>query len=103
MCPDCVKDNGDGLACSESCLSEVNANHELNLRARQLYSIGKTSRLPTTGILFYLCFGLLFAGFGIYPATQGGNVEWFTALMGCAFLMFAVVAYVRTRKLQINC
>ena len=103
VCPDCVKDTGHGLACSDSCAVEVDANHEVMQRTKQIYSIGKKSRLPTTGVLFYLVFGLLFAGFGLSPTLYGANVEWFTTAMGSAFVAFGVIAYFRTRKLQINC
>ena len=103
VCTDCVKDTGHGIACSDSCVSEVDALHQINLRARQLYSIGKKSRLPTTAILFYAFFGLLFTGFGVYPLVYDRDIDWFLVSMGGGFLVFGMLSYVRNRKLQINC
>jgi hypothetical protein len=103
VCTSCTNDTGHGIACSESCASEVDAMYQLNQKVKQIYSIGKKSRLPATGILFYLFFGMAFAGFGFFPLISDGKIEWFSSIMGCGFLAFGVLAYFRTRKLQINC
>lgn len=103
VCPICAKDTGRGLACSDTCASEVGAINEMNDRAKQIYGIGSKSKLPATGILFYFFFALVCLGVGLYPLAYGKSVEWFLVLVGFGFLVFGTMAYVRTRKLRLNC
>jgi hypothetical protein len=103
VCPMCSKDTGNGLACSLACEKEVSEVNQIMEKSKQIYSIGRKSSLPSTGILIYLFFGLVFLGVGLFPLAKGKDPEWFALVMGLGFLLFFVLAYVRTRKLNINC
>lgn len=103
VCSTCAKDTGRGLACSDMCLAEVSAINEIIDRSKQIYGIGSKSKLPSTGVLFYFFFALVCLGVGLYPLADGKSVEWFLVLMGSGFLIFGTMAYVRTRKLRLNC
>lgn len=103
VCSVCATDTGRGLACSEPCSGEVGVLNEIIDRSKQIYGIGSRSKLPPTGILFYLFFALVSLGVGLYPLTYGKPVEWFLVLMGSGFLVFGTMSYVRTRKLRLNC
>ncbi len=56
VCSVCATDTGRGLACSEPCSREVGVLNEIIDRSKQIYGIGSRSKLPPTGILFYLFF-----------------------------------------------
>jgi hypothetical protein len=103
VCAECVTDTGQGLACSEKCVGEVGVLAEIVDRSKQIYGIGSNSRMPSTGILFYAFFAIMCLGFGLYPMTQGRDVEMFLVVLGAGFLVFGAVAYIRTRKLRLNC
>jgi hypothetical protein len=103
VCSSCARDTGRGLACSEICLAEVNATNEILDKSKQIYNIGNKSKLPTTGILFYFFFALVCLGVGLYPLNYDKSPEWFLVLMGSGFLVFGTMAYIRTRKLRLNC
>ena len=103
VCPDCAKDTGRGLACSDECAVEVDAINQIIDRSKQIYGIGKKSNIPSTGILFHVFFSLVFIGLGTYPLLDDRSPEWFPLIMGLGFLFFAILGYVRTRKLNLNC
>ena len=103
VCSSCAIDSGKGLACCEDCKKEVLETNQIIERSKQIYSIGKKSKLPPSGIIFHFFFGLLFTAVGLYPALRGGHLEWFLFIMGVGFLLFGTLVYFRTRKLNINC
>ncbi len=103
VCSSCAIDTGRGLACSAKCAVEVNAMSEIIDRSKQIYGIGSKSKLPSTGILFYYFFALVCLGAGLYPLKYDKSPEWFLVLMGSGFLVFGTMAYIRTRKLRLNC
>ncbi len=103
VCQTYARDTGRGLACSDECVNEVSATNQIIDRSKQIYSIGTKTRLPATGILFYLFFALVFSGFGLFPLTEHRNIEWFPLTMGIGFFLFGIIGYVRTRALHLNC
>lgn len=103
VCPTCAIDTGRGLACSEACVPEVDAYNQMMDKSKQIYGIGSHSKWPSTGILVYFLFALLFLGFGLYPWFVVGEVEWFSLIMGIGFVIIGIVVYVRTRSLKLNC
>lgn len=103
ICAECAVDTGRGLACSDECVAEVCDLNEIIDRSKQIYSIGKDSKLPPTGILMFGLFGVMFVAWGIHNSMRWENVDIFTILMGAGFLIIAIISYIRTRKLKINC
>lgn len=65
VCPTCAVDTGRGLACCDVCAQEVEDQNQIIDKSKQIYGIGSTSKLPPSGILVYLFFGLVFTGFGV--------------------------------------
>ena len=104
VCPVCAKDTGVGLVCSDACLAELRSASEITKRARQIYGVGanRKSKLPNTGVLFYFFFALVCLGFGLYPLADGKSAQWYLVITGAGFLLFGVMAHVRTRKLTMN-
>lgn len=103
VCPSCLIDTGRGLACSDECATEV---HELNAivdKSKRIYSIGTKPRLLPTGILMYFMFASLFFFWGVYNSFQWNKIDYFTLLMGIGFFVVAIIAYVKNKKLNLNC
>jgi len=98
-----VIDTGKGIACSETCVSEVNDINIIMDKSKQIYGMNSDSRLPPTGILMYLFFALAFSGFGIYQTILKGRPDYFLFLMGAGFLFVGGLAWYRNRKLNLNC
>ncbi|MGD8592015.1 MAG: hypothetical protein PVF82_04240 [Gammaproteobacteria bacterium] len=103
VCTNCVIDTGRGLACSEACVKEINDYNEMMDRSKRMYSIGSGSRLPPTGIIFLLFFGVMFTSFGTYNSIVRDRADFFTIVLGTGFLVIALITYIRTRKLKLNC
>lgn len=103
VCPTCAVDTGRGLACCDVCAQEVADQNQIIDKSKQIYGIGSTSKLPPSGILVYLFFGLVFTGFGVYPWVMYGEPEWFSLIMGGGFFAVGILVYYRTRSLRLNC
>lgn len=103
VCQSCVIDTGRGLACSPECEAEVHDMNAIIDKSKRIYSIGSSSKLPPTGIIMYFMFSLLFIAWGTYNTLHWTRPDYFTLLMGAAFLLITVMAYFRNRKLNINC
>ena len=103
VCSSCAKDTGKGLACCEECEKEILETNQIIERSKLIYSIGKKSKLPPSGVLFNFFFGFLFTGAGLYPLVNGRHLAWFPLIMGVGFLVFGILVYFRTKKLNLNC
>lgn len=104
VCQECVVDTGNGVACSTECEKEIAEVSEVMAKNKQIYGVGvENSRFLPTGIMMYLFFSLVFLGMGIFQYVQIGKVDYFLFLMGSGFLVFTLIAWRRTRKLNLNC
>jgi hypothetical protein len=98
LCPECAVDVGKGLACKGRCEEDVKAVASLIdrtvKRSPLTDHILKTARSNRyLGAIFYLAFGSLFTGFGIFTYLQDGTGEpvVFLGAMGLCFLTFGLV------------
>jgi len=103
LCPVCAADLGKGLACKGRCEEDVKAVTELIDRGIKRAPINehilKTARSNRyLGAIFYLAFGSLFIGFGIYRYFLEGMGEpvVFFGAMGVGFLIFGLVILRKT-------
>lgn len=103
VCASCAKDTGKGLVCSANCEQELSEINQIMDRSKLIYNINKKSKLPASGVLFHLFFGLMFSSFGLIPLAKGDEPSWFLVIMGSGFLLFGILVYLRTRKLNLNC
>jgi len=103
VCPDCAIDTGRGLACSTQCAEEVGVLNIIVDRSKQIYGIGSSSKLPSTGIIMYFFFGLMFFGFGIYNSLNREQSDYLTIFLGLGFIVMSIFTYIRTKNLKLNC
>jgi len=103
VCSECAYDTGNGLACKETCIEEVQAINEIISRNRQMYSIGNTSNVLSSSVIMYFLFAVLFGGWGIYNSLTRGRLDAFTLLMGAGMLVVGIIAYTRQKKLKLQC
>ena len=103
VCASCVIDTGRGLACSASCVDEVHDLNALIDRSKLIYSIGSSNKLPSSGVIMYMFFGLVFFGFGVYNLMINDYADYFSIVMGLGFIGLSVFVHIRTRKLKLNC
>ena len=103
VCISCAIDTGKGIACSKECENDVYDLNAIIDKSKRIYSIGTSSKLPPTGIIMYFIFTLLFISWGIYNSMNRERIDYFTLLMGAGFLVITIMAYVRNKKLNLNC
>ena len=93
LCADCVTDMGHGLACKGTHEDMVETYHSIVSRSARIYQTYPRGSLIAPA--FYLAMGLLFIG---YAVMSGDGPRSFLFLMGCGFIVFAVVFYRFNRK-----
>lgn len=103
VCSECAHDTGNGLACKETCIEEVQAINEIISRNKQIYSIGSKSNIMSSGVIMYFLFAALFGGWGAYSSIVRGSVDGFPLLMGAGMLVIGFIAFARQKKLNIRC
>jgi hypothetical protein len=95
ICPDCLVDVGDGLACRGPCENEVRINNELMLRSRSAYkSAGSIYKGSAWALALFgvLVLGLSFVVDRLAP-PGARNVLYVFLLAGGALLLFCAVWY----------
>ncbi len=103
VCSDCAIDTGRGLACCETCVSEVIDINTIMDKSKQIYGMNSNSATIPTGIIMYLFFATAFIGFGSYQVIAKGSSNYFTVVMGLGFLLIGGIAWYRNRKINISC
>ncbi len=107
LCPACAVDFGTGLACRGHCEEQAKAISDLILRNVQ--RSGMNERLVASawknrflGPAFYLVFGVMWLGFGVYRFSREGWVEavFFFSVMGSGFLAFGFIFLWRALSLM---
>ena len=94
LCRECVSDLDHGLACRDRHEAQVEAMNMIIEKNARIYAAAPKNIL--IGPVFFLLLGLLFAGFGYFRA---GGITQLPFLMGLAFIIFAIVSYVRSQAL----
>jgi hypothetical protein len=102
VCVHCAQDTGLGLGCSDTCVQEIAELNEIIEKNKKVYSIGKNPRLLNTSVLVYGFLGAVFTIMGLLPLVLGEHPEPLLAIMGCGFLFFGVLTFIRNRRLNIS-
>jgi hypothetical protein len=94
LCSECAVDLGHGLSCRGDHEVTVEAYHAMLERSTKMQNAAKNSAqgLP----IFLGAIGFLFA---IYGALSRQGVVNFTFILGCAFVVFGVISFVRNRSM----
>ncbi|HEX4140249.1 MAG TPA: hypothetical protein VHY09_07870 [Candidatus Methylacidiphilales bacterium] len=98
LCPQCALDFGTGLACRGRCEEQAKAISDLISQnvaqasvSKQILASAWKNRFLNAA--FYLVFGFMFAGFGVYRFAISGFEEpvVFFGFMGVGFLVFGFI------------
>ncbi len=94
LCVECAQDLGHGLACKDMHEEQVETLNSLIEQNAKVYDSAPTNIMIAP--VFYAFLGIVFTWFGF---TSRGGITSFTAIMGIGFIVFAIIVYVRNRKL----
>jgi len=104
ICSACAREIDRGIVCSEVCAQFAIDTHEIQDRAKRIYSIGVKPRIPV-GAWFFGTFGLLVLFITALLLWSDRN-NWPTAALsggfGVLFLVFAVFIWRRYRSVGLN-
>ena len=101
-CGNCLKDTGEGIACSNSCAHELQQARLLTTKLKQSYGVGVRPPMPAT-VPTYFFFGLilLLTSFSIFLTTAKTDV--LIIAMAAIFFVMAAGNYKRYRDTCDNC
>lgn len=105
-CPNCVISSEPVISCSADCKQSIEENRQILERTKIMYGIGQHQRKHTisTQVILFTVMGLLFVGFGGYQIHKRSfEVGFFPLTMGGIFILVAVLAWYRNRKIKLNC
>ena len=92
LCSECAVDLGHGLSCRGDHEVTVEAYHVMLGRSTKMQNVAKNS---AQGVPIFLgAVGFIFAVYGAF--SRQGIVN-FAFIMGCAFIVFGVISFVRNR------
>jgi len=93
LCAECAVDLGHGLSCRGPHEATVESYRVMLERNNRVLNAAPTNSM--VGPAFLVVLGLLFAGYGLI--FEHGS-KGFTLILGCVFLVYGVVAFIRNRK-----
>ena len=93
LCSECAVDLGHGLSCRGPHEATVESYRVMLERNTRVLNAAPTNSI--VGPAFLVVLGVLFAGYG-FNSPQGPRG--FVFILGCAFLLYGVVAFIRNRK-----
>ena len=102
VCADCSDDTGQGIACSENCVAELQQRYQLDQRLKQSFGIGRKPPMPAT-VLTYAMFGVILLGVAIYLSYTRPGVDFLTFSMSAVFFVMAAASYKRYRDICLDC
>ena len=104
LCVACAIDIGTGLACRDTCETEVRELNEMTERSKKIYGIGRyKSRIPSSGVLIWSLFSVgMWAATGAVYFTRG-KVEWTSLTMAVIFTIVLGIALYSSRRTGLNC
>jgi hypothetical protein len=94
LCSTCAHDLGHGLACKGKHEKQVAMLNALIEKNAEVYKAAPINILIAP--IFYAFMGLIFVIFGY---GYRGGISSFTCILGIGFIIFAIVMYVRNRRL----
>jgi hypothetical protein len=94
LCPECAIDLGHGLACKGVHEEAVNLQHSIFLVTARAVTAAPRNVYITPA--FIGAMGVIFAWFGY---SRLGGPENLPFLMGCAFLVYSLVVFIRNRAI----
>ena len=101
-CADCANDTGQGIACSDACVVELQQHYQLDQRLKQSFGIGRKPPMPAT-VLTYAMFGIILLGVAIYLSYTRPGFDFLTFSMSAVFFVMAGASYKRYRDICIDC
>ena len=101
-CVECSDDTGQGIACSASCVVELQQRYQLEERLKQSFGIGRKPPMPAT-VLTYTMFALILFGVGLYLSYTRPGIDFLTFSMSAVFLVMAGASYKRYRDICLTC
>jgi hypothetical protein len=96
VCRGCVIDLGFKLACSENCATLARNNETLQVSTERMQGIARR-KLPVTVIMLGLI-GAIMLCFGLYNFLFVQRDDWFSVVLGSAFMVLALLSYQRNRS-----
>ena len=94
LCVECVTDLGHGIACKDEHEELVETYNTIIEKNSQVYAAAPKNTLIAPA--FYAFFGAVFT---VYGLTSRQGVSSLTFVLGAGFIIFAVVIFIRNRKL----
>lgn len=92
ICAKCSTDLGDGLACTASCVAEVNEINELVQKSKQTQNSFKSR--GNAASIFFLVFGMLM----LSTSYLLNRIDPFLIGMGVLFLVYGVFTLIKTNQ-----
>jgi len=102
LCMECAHDTGNGLACKDTCIEEVNAVNEIMERTKMMYSIGKEAPMLNSGTIVYFLFSFIFGGWAIYSHFFTNNTYSFSVAMSFGMLAIGIYTMYKQKKLKLD-
>ena len=101
-CSACAEDTGQGIACSEACRLELQADYRLQTAQRRTYGIGAKPPMPPT-IATYTLFGVILMLVGIYLTITRPGIDYLTFALSAVFFVMAWSSYRRYKDSCLTC
>jgi hypothetical protein len=102
VCASCCDDTGQGIACSETCVTELQQHYLLEQRLKQSFGIGRKPPMPAT-VLTYAMFGVILLGVAVYLSYSRPGIDVLTFSMSAVFFVMAGASYKRYRDVCLTC
>lgn len=93
ICPDCLKDTGDGIACKGHCFDEVKMINDL-INHNKKVAKGTTSNWMTSGLL-YLFLGLIFL---LTTVLYHRKIDPFLSAIGTLSIIYGIYAMIKSKS-----
>lgn len=95
VCPQCARDSGVGLACSEACEDQIKSVHALVERNKRLTAFAPKPYFRSA--LMYTLMAAVFIGFGTFSKIRFMSA--YLIVFGVVLLCGAVLALFNSRKI----
>ena len=101
-CRDCAEDTGQGIACSEACMLELQSSYQLQTAMKRTYGIGSRPPMPPT-IATYTMFGAILLLVGVYLTMTRPGIDYLTFALSAVFFVMAWSSYRRYKDTCLTC
>jgi hypothetical protein len=92
LCKDCLTEVDNGIACTSTCVDEVNQVNSLIQRNKHTHNVASSAHMRN--VLLFGGMGIVFLIFGL--TTEG--IGDFLTIMGILFLLGGILSYTSARK-----